>query len=199
MQFLPSSITELIEALRSLPGVGQKTAERYAFFLLRSNPIIARKLGISLQKIESGFALCTCCQNYAEEEICPLCSDPNREHKLVCVVAEPLDIVALEEAGGFRGTYHVLHGLINPIEGISPDDLKIAQLLERVQKENVTEIILALDSDLTGEATAVYLAKKLREMGIKVTRLAQGLPQGGEIGYTDPDTLARALNERREF
>jgi len=199
MQFLPSSILELIEALRSLPGVGQKTAERYAFFLLRQNPLIARKLSGSLQKIERGFPLCTCCQNYAENELCSLCSDPNRNHRLVCVVAEPLDVVALEEAGGFQGTYHVLHGLINPIEGISPDELKIEALLTRIEKDQVSEIILALDSDLTGEATAVYLARQIKPLGVKITRLAQGLPQGGEIGYTDPDTLARALDERREF
>lgn len=199
MQFLPKSITELIEALRSLPGVGQKTAERYAFFLLRAKPIISRKLANSLQTLEKGFALCEVCQNYTEAKICPVCADANRDRTLVCVVAEPLDIVALEEAGGFHGTYHVLHGLINPIEGITPDDLKITALLERLQSDQVTEVILALDSDLTGEATAVYLAQKIKPFNIRVTRLAQGLPQGGEIGYTDPDTLARALNERREF
>ncbi len=113
MQFLPSSITDLIEALRSLPGVGQKTAERYAFFLLRSNPLIARKLAHSLQSIEQGFSLCISCQNYSEGEICPLCSDRSRDDDVICVVAEPLDVVALEEAGGFRGKYHVLHALLN--------------------------------------------------------------------------------------
>lgn len=199
MQFLPPAITELIEALRGLPGVGQKTAERYTFFLLRQNPLAGRKIADSLQAVGQGFSLCAKCQNYTETEICPLCADPSRDSQMLCVVAEPLDIVSFENAAGYRGLYHVLHGLIAPMEGVGPEDLKIQELLQRVPAEGITEVILALDTDLSGEATAVYISRALKELSIKVTRLAQGLPQGGEIGYTDPDTLSRALNERREF
>lgn len=198
MDFLPKQITELVESLTTLPGVGRKTAERYAFFLLRSDPHTAQKLSDNLKNIEKGFSLCRECQIYSENEICPICSNPNREN-IICVVAEPLDVVAFEEVGGYQGKYHILHGLITPIEGIGPEDLKIHELITRIKKDNPEEIIIALDADMRGEATAVYISTQLKDTDIKISRLAQGLPQGGEIGYTDPETLSRAIRERRDF
>ncbi len=199
MQFLPQSILELVESLKALPGVGQKTAERYAFFLLRSNPILSEKIAKNLNEIKSGFLLCKECQNYSDTEICPICSNHSRSNEIICVVAEPLDILAFESVNFFDGKYHILHGLIKPIDGISPGDLKIDELLDRVSLGGVKEIILALDTDLPGEATAVYIAGQLKEFDLKITKLAQGLPQGGEIGYTDTETLSRALRARSEF
>lgn len=199
MQFLPPQILELKEALRALPGVGERTAERYVFYLLRQDRLLTEKLLTALTGIREGFDHCPTCQNYTTTNPCPLCSDPRRDPSTIAVVAEPLDIVLLEQTGGYHGSYHVLHGRIEPLRGIGVQDLKIPQLLQRVQTGEVKEVILALDSDLPGEATSAYLAKELSSTSARITRLAQGIPQGGEIGYLDPETLTRALRERRDF
>lgn len=198
MQLLPSALTELIEALGSLPGVGPRTAERYAYHLVRQEPHNAWRLADSLKNLHAGIKHCpkTFALISPDQDISPLYTDPSRNKKLVAVVAEPFDIIVLEKTGQFKGTYHVLGGLVSPIDNIGPDQLHIAELLQRVSEDAVEEIIIATNANVEGESTALYIQKQLSDKDIKITRLARGLPVGVDLEYTDQITLGRALEGR---
>ncbi len=201
MSLLPAALENLIQALGNLPGVGSRTAERYAYYLVRREPAKALQIAEALSELHSGVK--TCPKTFAlissNEDISPLYSDPNRNKKLVAVVAEPLDIVALEKTGSFHGTYHVLGGLVSPIDNITPEQLHIAELMERVDTDGVEEIILATNASVEGESTALYIQQQVGERNVSVTRLARGLPIGVDLEYADQITLSRALEGRQQF
>ena len=190
-------VQDLIDELGRLPGVGPKSAQRIAFHLLQADPVDVKRLVSALVEVKDKVRFCTVCGNVAQEEQCRICRDPRRDTALICVVEEPKDVVAIERTREFRGRYHVLGGAISPIEGIGPDDLRIRELLGRLASDDITEIIIATDPNLEGEATATYLARLLRPMGLRVTRLASGLPVGGDLEYADEVTLGRAFEGRR--
>jgi recombination protein RecR len=190
-------VQDLIDELGRLPGVGPKSAQRIAFHLLRADPADVRRLVSALVEVKEKVRFCATCGNVAEGEQCRICADPRRDGTSICVVEEPKDVVAIERTREFRGRYHVLGGAISPIEGVGPDDLRIKELMTRLASGEVTEIIIATDPNLEGEATASYLARFLRPMGLKVTRLASGLPVGGDLEYADEVTLGRAFEGRR--
>ncbi len=198
---LPESIQSLITALERLPGIGPKSASRLAFFLLRAPEEVAQDLAAALTNLKANTALCPECFNImqAGRARCEICESQNRQAGLICVVEEALDVVALERTGGFDGKYHVLQGVLSPIEGIGPDDLKISQLAERVRAGGVIEVIVATNPSMEGDATALYLRRVLEPLGVKVTRLARGLPVGGDLEYADQNTLLRALSGRQEM
>ncbi len=196
---LPSSIKILIEELNKLPSIGLKTAQRLAFYLLHQKKSDLTSLGESIVKLKDGLVFCSKCQNISETHVCAICSDDSRDFSIICVVSEPLDIIALEKPGIFSGVYHVLQGVISPLEGISPEDLKIAELMERVKNDSPKEIILATNPSMEGEATALYIQRKLADFPVKITRLARGLPVGGDIEYADEVTLSNALKGRSEY
>jgi recombination protein RecR len=191
------AIQDLIDELGRLPGVGPKSAQRIAFHVLSADPADVNRLATALRKVKDLVRFCTTCFNVAESEQCRVCRDPRRTNEVLCVVEEPKDIVAIERTGEFRGRYHVLGGAINPLEGIGPDNLKIRELLFRVGTGEVKELILATDPNTEGEATATYLALLIKPMGLTVTRLASGLPVGGDLEYADEITLGRAFEGRR--
>ncbi|MER3501291.1 MAG: hypothetical protein IMHGJWDQ_001852 [Candidatus Fervidibacter sp.] len=195
---LPPSLKTLLQELERLPGIGPKSALRIAMFLLHQPKEAVDRLIAALQRVRDGLRLCRRCFNYAEGELCGVCQDDTRDPSIVCVVEDPLDIAVIENTGTFRGRYHVLHGVISPIEGIGPEDLRIRELLERLQAEPIREVILALSPTTEGEATTTYLARLLKPTGVKVTQLAMGLPIGSSLDYADPLTLMRALEGRRE-
>jgi recombination protein RecR len=201
MAFLPSSVQNLIDELAKLPGIGPKTAERLAFYLLRSSNKDINALGQALLNLKGKIKTCSQCFNLSETDPCTICADNNRDTSKICVVEEPLDVLALEKTGEYKGLYHVLGGVISPIEGIGPDDLHIKEFLPRFSKNKnqVKEIILATNPSLEGEATAMYLKKLLEPLGIKLTRIARGLPIGAELEYADEITLSRALEGRKEY
>jgi recombination protein RecR len=201
MTMLPEPIKNLIFALERLPGIGPKTASRLAFHLLRAPDEIADSLAEALTDLKRKIAFCADCFNItsAGRELCEICESIQRDGSIICVVEEPLDILSLERIGAFQGKYHVLQGVINPIEGIGPDNLKIKQLLERIQRGGVKEVILATDPTMEGDATAQYLHPRLKSLGVHVTRLARGLPVGGDLEYADQNTLLRALSGRQEM
>ena len=190
-------VQDLIEELGRLPGVGPKSAQRIAFHLLASDAADVSRLAHALVEVKDKVRFCAVCGNVAEEETCRICRDPRRSDDVICVVEEPKDVVAIERAREFRGRYHVLGGAISPIEGVGPDDLHIRELLTRLSDGAVQEIILATDPNTEGEATATYLARMLGPMGLRVTRLASGLPVGGDLEYADEITLGRAFEGRR--
>ena len=192
-------IARLVEELTKLPGVGQKTAQRLAFHLLKVPPEEARSLAEAIVEAREKVTFCTRCFNFAQGELCEYCADARRDPALVCVVERPQDIVAVERTGEFRGLYHVLGGAISPIDGIGPEELKVRELLERVRKDGITEVIVATNPRVEGEATAVYLANILKPLGVKATRIASGLPVGGDLEYADEVTLGRALKGRLEL
>lgn len=198
---LPAPIQDLINAFSRLPGIGPKTASRLTFFLLRAQDDLPRDLAEALQGLKTETAYCQTCFNItnAGRQECEVCASPERESGLICVVEEPLDVLALERTEGFRGRYHVLHGALSPIEGIGPEDLKIQELLERVRSGEVQEVILATNPSMEGDATAMYLRQRLEPLGVRVTRLARGLPVGGDLEYADQNTLLRALAGRQEM
>lgn len=198
---LPESIQSLITALERLPGIGPKSASRLAFFFLRAPEEVAQDLATALANLKANTALCQECFNIMEagRERCEICESRNRESTIICVVEEALDVLALERTGGFQGKYHVLQGVLSPIEGIGPDDLKIKQLIARVGQGVVSEVIVATNPSMEGDATALYLRQHLEPMGVKVTRLARGLPVGGDLEYADQNTLLRALSGRQEM
>jgi recombination protein RecR len=198
---LPAPIQDLINALSRLPGIGPKTASRLTFYLLHAPEDLARDLAQALQTLKSGTAYCPICYNIttAGRDMCEVCASLERQAGLICVVEEPLDVIALERTGGYQGRYHVLHGALSPIEGIGPDDLKIHELLERVRAGQVQEVILATNPSMEGDATAMYLAQQLARLGVRITRLARGLPVGGDLEYADQSTLLRALSGRQEM
>jgi len=190
-------VLDLIDELGRLPGVGPKSAQRIAFYLLQADPTDVRRLAQVLIEVKEKVRFCSICGNVAEEEICRICRDPRRDPTSICVVEESKDVVAIERTREFKGRYHVLGGAISPIEGIGPDQLRIRELLTRLADGTVTEVILATDPNLEGEATATYLTRTLRPMGLRVTRLASGLPVGGDLEYADEVTLGRAFEGRR--
>lgn len=192
-------IEKLIQSFAKLPGVGEKTATRFVFYLLRAPKQIAKDLGEALRDLHEKIKLCSLCCNITDRDPCRFCSDPRRDSHLVCVVQEPSDVTAIEKTGSFRGRYHVLHGAISPLEGISPDDLKIKELLTRLQETSATEIILATDANVEGDATSLYISQLLRPLKVRVSRLALGMPVGGELEYLDASTLSKAIEERREI
>jgi recombination protein RecR len=191
------AIQDLIDELGRLPGVGPKSAQRIAFHVLSADPADVTRLATALRKVKEQVRFCTTCFNVAEEELCRVCRDTRRTNEVLCVVEEPKDIVAVERTGEFRGRYHVLGGAINPLEGVGPDNLHIRELLLRLGTGEVKELILATDPNTEGEATATYLALMVKPMGIAVTRLASGLPVGGDLEYADEITLGRAFEGRR--
>lgn len=190
-------VQDLIDELGRLPGVGPKSAQRIAFHLLQSDAVDVTRLVDSITEVKAKVRFCATCGNVAEGEQCRICADPRRDGTAICVVEEPKDVVAIERTREFRGRYHVLGGAISPIDGVGPDDLRIKELMTRLASGEVTEIIIATDPNLEGEATASYLARFLRPMGLKVTRLASGLPVGGDLEYADEVTLGRAFEGRR--
>jgi recombination protein RecR len=190
-------VQDLIDELGRLPGVGPKSAQRIAFHILQTDPVDVRRLAEVLLEVKEKVTFCSVCGNVAEEENCRICRDQRRDPSVICVVEESKDVVAIERTREFRGRYHVLGGAISPIEGVGPDDLRIRELMSRLADGVVTEVILATDPNLEGEATATYLTRLLRPMGLRVTRLASGLPVGGDLEYADEVTLGRAFEGRR--
>jgi len=195
---LAAPLERLIEALRKLPGIGAKSAQRLAFHVLRGSRDDARALATALLEVKDTLRLCTLCFNVTDIDPCLICADANRDRSQVCVVEEPHNLIAIEKSG-FRGLYHVLHGSIAPLRGMGPDDLKIAPLLERLRDGSVKEVILATNPNVEGEATAVYLSRLLKPLGVRATRIALGLPVGSELEYADEVTVGKALEGRREI
>ncbi|TDB99354.1 recombination protein RecR [Micromonospora fluostatini] len=193
------AIQDLIDELGRLPGVGPKSAQRIAFHVLSADPADVNRLAGALRKVKELVRFCTSCYNVAESERCRICRDPRRSDEVLCVVEEPKDVVAIERTGEFRGRYHVLGGAINPLEGIGPDNLRVRELMVRLGQGGVRELILATDPNTEGEATATYLGLMVKPMGIAVTRLASGLPVGGDLEYADEITLGRAFEGRRSI
>lgn len=196
---IPEPVTRLVEAFSRLPGIGPKTASRLTYYLLRAPDEVTRKLADALSDLKEQTRFCSVCHNITVGDPCPICSDIRRDHRLIAVVEEPLDVLAIERTGAFDGLYHVLHGAISPVNGVGPDDLKIRELVARVGKGEVLEIIIATNPGLEGDATAMFIQKELRGRGVKITRLARGLPVGGDIEYVDAVTLSRALQGRSDL
>ncbi len=194
----PAALRRVINEISKWPGVGEKTAARMALHLLRAPRPEVLELAQALLELKEKIQLCRRCYAFADQELCPICADPGRQASQLMVVAEPGDLLALEKVGWYKGRYHVLGGLISPLEGVGPDDLRVRELLERVKAEGVQEVILALNPSLEGETTTTYLAMELKPLGIKVTRIAYGLPMGGEIKYADRQTLKESLSHRVE-
>lgn len=192
------AVQDLIDELGRLPGVGPKSAQRIAFHILQTDPADARRLAAAIEKVKDTVRFCRRCFNVAEQEECRVCRDPRRDGAVLCVVEEPRDVVAIERTREFRGRYHVLGGAISPIDGIGPDELRIKELLHRLDDEPVEELILATNPNVEGEATASYLQRLLSPLGVRVTRLASGLPVGGDLDYADEVTLGRAFSGRRD-
>ncbi|MBV1853373.1 recombination mediator RecR [Catellatospora tritici] len=191
------AIQDLIDELGRLPGVGPKSAQRIAFHVLAADPTDIKRLAAALTRVKEQVRFCVQCYNVAEEDMCRICRDPRRREDAICVVEEPKDVVAIERTNEFRGRYHVLGGAINPLEGVGPDNLRIRELMARLSSGKVLELILATDPNTEGEATATYLALMVKPMGITVSRLASGLPVGGDLEYADEITLGRAFEGRR--
>lgn len=192
-------VQDLIDELGRLPGVGPKSAQRIAFHILSADPVDVERLATTLQQVKARVRFCTICGNVAEEEQCRICRDPRRDLTVLCVVEESKDVVAIERTREFRGRYHVLGGAISPIDGVGPDDLRIRELFARLSDGGIVEVILATDPNLEGEATATYLARMIAPLGVAVSRLASGLPVGGDLEYADEVTLGRAFEGRRRL
>ena len=192
-------MARLIEELRRLPGIGSKSAQRIAFHLLKAEPEDTERLAVALRDLKQNIRLCEVCNNFTDISPCAYCSDASRDSRLLCVIEEPANIVPIEKTGKYRGRYHVLHGTLSPLQGIGPDQLRIANLLERVNAGGVEEIIMATNPNVEGEATAMYLSKLLKPLGARVTRIAMGIPVGGELEYTDSATVAKAMEGRKEL
>lgn len=199
MQVTPEPISRLIDEFSRLPGIGPKSASRLTFYLLRMGREQSEALATAITEMKDKIIFCSVCHNVTETDPCALCADPHRDRGKICAVEEPLDVLALERTGIYKGLYHVLHGAIQPLEGITPDKLRIPELLRRVKLGEVEEVILATNPNMEGEATAMYLARQLVPLGVHVTRLARGLPIGGDLEYADEVTLTRALEGRREM
>jgi recombination protein RecR len=198
---LPSTampVSRLIEEFSKLPGVGPKSAQRLTYYLLRASQEDAQALAQAILEVKEKIILCSVCQNITDSDPCAICNNDQRDREIICVVEEPLDILALERTGSYRGMYHVLHGVISPMDGIGPDDLKVRELLARLKSDEVREVIMATNPNLEGEATSMYLTRLITPLGLKVTRLARGLPMGADLEYADNVTLARALEGRQE-
>jgi recombination protein RecR len=191
-------IDNLIDALTRLPGIGRKTASRLAFHILRSTPLEAQNLARAILDVKEKISLCSACFNLTDEDPCRICRDERRNRQVLCVVENPHDLIAIENTGEFKGIYHVLHGTISPLEGVGPENLKIQELMERLRQGKITEVILATNPTVEGGTTALYLSDLIKGMGVRVTRIAYGIPMGGEIEYVDAMTLSKALEGRRE-
>jgi len=195
----PPPIANLIAQFGRLPGIGPKTAQRLAFHLLESPASEAQALADAIVTARQQIRFCSVCQNLTDQDPCAVCRDPRRDQGLVCVVESPRDVAAMEKIHDYRGTYHVLHGVISPLDGVGPDDLRIASLVQRVRQGGIREVILATNPDVEGEATALYMQRLLQPLGVRVTRIARGIPAGGDLDYVDEVTLARALEGRHEM
>lgn len=194
---LARPLARLIDELSKLPGVGPKTAQRLAYHILRGTSGDAEALAAAVRSVKTDLKYCSVCFNIAESDPCALCSSDERDQRVVCVVEEPLDVLAIERTGQYKGVYHVLHGAISPVNGVRPDDLRIAELAARAKKDGIEEVILATNPNLEGEATAMFIAQLLSGSGARITRLARGLPMGGDLEYADEVTVSRALEGRR--
>jgi len=199
MSDIAPPVAALIEEFSKLPGVGVKTAQRLTFFILRSPTDQARRLAEAIMRVKESIIYCSRCFNITETDPCPICSNQNRDQETICVVEEPLDVLALEKTSAYKGLYHVLHGAISPVDGVGPKDLRIDELLQRVRNGNLREIILATNPNFEGEYTANYIQKELKPFNVRVTGLARGLPMGGDLEYADEGTLGRAIEGRREL
>ncbi len=193
---VPEPVTRLIDALSRLPGVGPKTASRLTYYLLRAPDELTISLAQALAELKTQTQICSVCFNITVDDPCPICADTSRDHRTIAVVEEPLDVLAIERTGSYSGVYHVLHGAISPVNGVGPDDIRIRELVERVDKNSTLEVIVATNPGLEGDATAMYIQRELVPKGVKLTRLARGLPVGGDIEYADTVTLMRALQGR---
>ena len=199
MRTFPAALERLSEQFARLPGIGSKTAQRLAFQVLSMPQEQAQEFADAILDAKRSIHTCPVCQNLTDEEMCPICADETRDHSTICVVAEPRDVIAMERTREYDGVYHVLHGVISPLNHVGPDDLKIRELLARIAEGGVEEVIMATNPDTEGEATAMYLSRLLRPIGVKVTRLAYGIPVGSQLEYADEVTLLRALEGRREM
>ena len=199
MQFFPAALQNLADQFARLPGIGGKTAQRLAFHVLSLPMENAEEFAEAILEAKRTVKSCPCCQNLTDRELCPICDDDTRDHSLICVVAEPKDVIAMERSREFRGVYHVLHGVISPLNHVTQDDIRVKELLTRVAQGDVREIIMATNPDTEGEATAMYISRLLRPMEVKVTRLAYGIPVGSQLEYADEVTLSRALEGRQEI
>ncbi|MDP9236339.1 MAG: recombination mediator RecR [Chloroflexota bacterium] len=198
MDAAPAPVTRLIDEFHKLPGIGPKSAQRLTYHLLRIPPEDALALAQAITELKEKTVLCSTCQNVTEVDPCDICRDESRDRSVICTVEEPLDILAVERTRGFHGLYHVLHGVISPMDGIGPDDLKVNELLSRIRGGAVTEVIMATNPNLEGEATSMYISRLLTPLGVRVTRLARGLPMGSDLEYADDVTLSRALENRQD-
>ena len=199
MRTFPAALERLSEQFARLPGIGSKTAQRLAFQVLSMPQEQAQEFADAILDAKRSIHTCPVCQNLTDEEMCPICADETRDHSTICVVAEPRDVIAMERSQEYTGVYHVLHGVISPLNHVGPDDIRIRELLARLQDGSVQEVIMATNPDTEGEATAMYLSRLLRPIGVKVTRLAYGIPVGSQLEYADEVTLLRALEGRREM
>ena len=199
MQFFPAALQNLTDAFARLPGIGGKSAQRLAFHVLSLPLDEAQEFADAILAAKREIHTCPVCQNLTDREVCPICNDESRDHSVICVVAEPKDVIAMERSREFRGVYHVLHGVISPLNHVTQDDIKIKELLLRVGNGNIREVIMATNPDTEGEATAMYISRLLRHMEVKVTRLAYGVPVGSQLEYADEVTLSRALEGRQEM
>ena len=195
---LPASLQELVDQFKKLPGIGAKNAQRLAFHVLRTPREDAERLCAAIRDVKDRVTYCTTCNNITEVDPCALCNDSTRDHRVICVVEEPQNVNVVDRGGGFKGVYHVLMGAISPLQGVGPDDLKIKGLLARVGVDGVDEVILATNPTVEGEATAIYLARLLKPMGIRVTRIAMGIPVGSDLDYADDLTMGKSMEGRRE-
>ena len=196
---LPKAVANLIEVFEKLPGIGPRTAARLAYFLVNAEDSLTKQLAAAAANLKTGTKLCGICKNIGATNPCEICSDKGRDRTKICIVEEPQGLVAIENSGAYRGLYHVLHGRIAPTQGLGPGDIYLADLIKRVKSGKFSEVILATNADTEGETTAMYIAKLLGQTGVKLTRIAQGIPTGGDIEYTDELTLRRALEGRREY
>ena len=192
-------MASLIEAFEALPGIGPKTAARLTYYLLHAPEEISQKLSEAAGELKAKTKICSICQNITETDPCDICEDPNRDKSIICIVEDPLDVWSVEKSASFSGFYHVLHGVIAPLENIGPEELKIAELLPRIKKGEIKEVILATNPSMEGEATAMYIQKLIKPMGIKITRIARGIPIGAEIEYADEVTVRRAFEGRKDY
>ena len=199
MQYFPAALQNLADQFARLPGIGGKTAQRLAFHVLGLSDEAAQEFADAIMEAKRSVHTCPVCQNLTDRELCPICDDDLRDHEVICVVAEPKDVIAMERSREFRGVYHVLHGVISPLNHVTQDDIKIKELLLRVGSQDVREVIMATNPDTEGEATAMYISRLLRPMEVKVTRLAYGVPVGSQLEYADEVTLSRALEGRQEI
>lgn len=199
MRYFPAALDRLTEHFAKLPGIGSKTAQRLAFYVLSLPQEEAQEFADAIVGAKREVRLCPVCQNLTDREICAICDDPQRDHSVICVVAEPKDVIAMERAREYNGVYHVLHGVISPLNHLGPDNIRVRELLDRVSDGSVQEVIMATNPDTEGEATAMYISRLLKPLEVKVTRLAYGIPVGSQLEYADEITLLRALEGRREI